>query len=237
MFIREICLLVNDLDLILEEFEVQDGKRARRRGVGRIFSGDGKRDRRGLLERSVLLSIRGLNLLAQEPLIYGPNEYYDSMRKRLNDNEWAVREELRHDSTTLTLFLEAECRLLRDLGVSGNAVGRIRDALEGAIQETSVDRESLEAQVRSRLQEQMGSLIQELTGELNRLYDDDRHEKLIARLAGVFEALGGALVVAGNAAVGAIGTPVTAGISLVGAAVSTAVGTEVISRGVDRARS
>lgn len=159
------------------------------------------------------------------------------MRARLNDNEWAVREELRHDSTTLRLFLAAECRLLRDLGVSDNAVGRIRDAIEGAIQETSEDRESLEGQMRSRLQEQMGSLIQELTNELNRLYDDGRHEKLIAQLAGVFEALGGALVIAGNAAVGAIGTPVTAGISLIGAAVSTAVGTEVISRGVDRARS
>jgi hypothetical protein len=237
VFVQEICLIVNDLELILEEFEVQDGKRDRRRGLRRMVSGDGKRDRRHLLERSVLLSVRGLKLLAQEPFIYDPDEYYDTMRARLDENEWAVREELRHDSTTLKLFLEAECRLLRDLGVSGNAVGRLRDAIEGAIQETSQDRESLEAQVRSRLQEQMGSLIQELTDELSRLYDDDRHEKLIARLAGVFEALGGALVVAGNAAVGAIGTPVTAGISLVGAAVSTAVGTEVISRGVDRARS
>ena len=147
-----------------------------------------------------------------------------------------MREEHRHDSTTLTLFLAAECRLLGDLGVSDNAVGRIRDALEGAIRETSEDRETTEEQMRSRLREQIRSLIEELTAELNRLYDDSPDKKLIARLAGVFETLAGALIIAGNAAVGAIGTPVTAGVSLVGAAVLTAAGTEVISRGVNRAR-
>ncbi len=83
----------------------------------------------------------------------------------------------------------------------------------------------------------MQSLIETLTGELDRLYDDTRHKKLVARLAGVFETLGGALLVAGNAAAGAIGTPVTAGLSAAGAAVSTAAGVEVISRGVDRAKS
>jgi hypothetical protein len=221
LFVIEISQMVNDLDLFLDEFEVQDDKRNRRR----------------LLERSVLLSIRGLNVLVQEPFIGSTNEYFQTMRARLNDNELAAREELRHDSTTLTLFLAAECRLLGDLGVSDNAVGRIRDALERAIRETSENRETTEEQMRSRLREQIRSLIEELTGELNRLYDDSRHKKLIGRLAGVFETLAGALIIAGNAAVGAIGTPVTAGVSLAGAAVSTAAGTEVISRGVDRAKS
>jgi hypothetical protein len=155
----------------------------------------------------------------------------------LSDNEWAVREELRHDSTTLTLFLAAECRLLRDLGVSDSAVDRIRDSLEKAIREASEDRVTSEEQMRIRLQGQMWELAGELSDELNRLYDDARHKKLIDRLTGVFETLAGALVIAGNAAVGAVATPVTAGLSLVGAAVSTAAGTEVISRGVDRAKS
>jgi hypothetical protein len=221
LFVIEIPQIVNDLDLLLDEFEVQDDKRNRRR----------------LLERSVLLSIRGLNVLTREPFIENPDEYLVSMRGRLNDNVWAVQEELRHDSTTLTLFLAAECRLLGDLGVSDKAVGRIRDTLEEAFREIPADRETFQAQMRHRLQERMESLIAELTAELDRLFDDNRHEKLIARLTGVFEALGGALVVAGNAAVGAAGTPVTAGISLVGTAVSTAAGTEIISRGVDRARS
>lgn len=58
VFVEEICLMVNDLDLFLEEFEVQDGKRNRRRSLKRFVPGDGKQDRRRLLERSVLLSIR-----------------------------------------------------------------------------------------------------------------------------------------------------------------------------------
>jgi hypothetical protein len=221
LFVIEISQIVNDLNLLLDGFEVQDNKR----------------DRRSLLERSVLLSIRGLEILRQEPLIDNTNEYFVTMRSRLSDNEWACREELRHDSTTLKLFLGAECRLLGDLGVSDNAVSRIRDALERAVREVSEDRESLENEMRSRLKEQMSSLIAELTGELNRLYDDTRHEKLISRLVGVFETLAGALIIAGNAAVGAVGAPATAGISLVGAAVSTAAGTEVISRGIDQAKS
>jgi hypothetical protein len=222
LFVIEISQIVNDLDLLLDEFEVQDNKR----------------DRHRLLERSVLLSIRGLKILLQEPLIERTDEYFETMPRRLNDNEWAAREELRHDSTTLRLFLAAECRLLGDLGVSDDAVDRIRGALERAIWEASEDRESLENEMRPRhLREQMFSLIEELTGELNRLYDDTRHKKLIARLTGVFETLAGALIIAGNAAVGAAGTPVTAGLSVVGAAVSTAAGTEVISRGIDRAKS
>jgi hypothetical protein len=221
LFVIEISHVVNDLDLLLDEFEIQDSKRNRRR----------------LLERSVLLSIRGLNILVAEPLIGDAREYLEAMHSRLDFNEEAVLEELRHDSTTLRLFLAAECRLLGDLGVSVNAVGRIRGALEGAIRETSQDGGAAEEQMGSRLREQMWLLIEELTHELNRLYDDRRHKKLIARLAGVFETLAGALVIVGNAAVGAIASPVTAGVSQIGTAVSTAVGTEVISRGVERAKS
>jgi hypothetical protein len=87
------------------------------------------------------------------------------------------------------------------------------------------------------LRDRMQSLVETLTNELDRLYDDARHKQLISRLAGVFETLGGALVVAGNAAAGAIGAPVTAGLSAAGAAVSSAAGVEIISRGVDRAKN
>jgi hypothetical protein len=231
LLVKEISQMVNDLDLLLDDFEVQDDKRNRGR----------------LLERAVLLSIRGLNVLAQEPFVTSPTDYLLTMQERLDHNPWKVQEELRHDSTTLTLFLVAECRLLGDLGVSESAVNRIRDALEGAIWEFPLDRLTQEPphigeiweryEFTEDIRDRMQSLIETLTGELDRLYDDTRHKKLVARLAGVFETLGGALLVAGNAAAGAIGTPVTAGLSAAGAAVSTAAGVEVISRGVDRAKS
>jgi hypothetical protein len=230
LFVREISQMVNDLDLILDDFEVQDDKRNRGR----------------LLERAVLLSIRGLNVLVQEPFVTDPDQYLAAMQERLNRNPWAVQEEIRHDSTTLTLFLAAECRLLNDLGVSESAVSRIRNALEGAIREFPLDRESRESpyvgQIREPseylqdLKDRMQSLIEILTGELDRLYDDTRHKKLIARLAGVFETLGGALIVAANAAAGGAAAPATGGLSAAGAALSAAAGVEVISRGVDRAK-
>jgi len=232
LFVREISLMVNDLDLLLDDFEVQDDKRNRGR----------------LLERAVLLSIRGLNVLVQEPFVTNPDEYLMVMQERFDQNPWVVQEELRQDSTTLTLFLAAECRLLSDLGVSESAVSRIRGALEGAIRgfpaEEEIATESPHAgeiweptDYGESLRGRMQSLIETLTHELDRLYDDDRHRKLIARLAGVFETLGGALLVAGNAAAGAVGTPVTAGLSAIGAAVSSAAGIEIISRGVDRAKN
>lgn len=211
MFVKELALIVNDLDLLLDEFEVVDRKR----------------DSRRLLERAVLLSIRGIAIMLREPLIEGVDGYLESMEARLDNNAWAIAEELRHDSTTLELFLAAECRLLQDIGLSDSAVARIRNALEGTIREGSSKPEELRGR--------MTSLLNELTAELSRLYDSDRHRKLISQLAGVFEALGGALVIATNVSVGALGAPVSAGVTLVGAAVSTAAGTEVISRGVDRA--
>ena len=70
LFVIQISQMVNDLDLFLDEFEVQDDKRNRRR----------------LLERSVLLSIRGLNVLVEEPFMGSTNEYFETMRARLNDN-------------------------------------------------------------------------------------------------------------------------------------------------------
>jgi hypothetical protein len=84
LFVKEISQMVNDLDLLLDDFEVQEDKRNRGR----------------LLERAVLLSIRGLKVLVQEPFVTSPTDYLVTMQGRLNNNPWAVQEELRHDSTT-----------------------------------------------------------------------------------------------------------------------------------------
>jgi hypothetical protein len=227
LFVIQIALLVNDLDQLLDEFEVEDNKE----------------DRRRLLERSLLLSIRGLDLLQQEPLVASPDTYLASMRKRVSDEEWAASEALRHDETTLRLFLTAECRLLASLGVSETAVSRIRNSLEGAIREVgdtiweAAKNDRIAEQMQSGFQKDIQAVVDQLTAELNQLYKDDRHKKLIGRLAGVFSILGGVLVIATNAAVGTAGAPATMGVTAVGAALSTAAGGEVISRGVDLAKA
>jgi hypothetical protein len=73
-----------------------------------------------------------------------------------------------------------------------------------------------------------------LEEEARRL-DDESYRVILRRLLGVFEALGGALVVGANAAVGAAGAPVSGGLSAAGAAMSAVCGTEMFSRGAKRA--
>jgi hypothetical protein len=119
-------------------------------------------------------------------------------------------------------------RLLADLGLSESAVARIRDSLESAIYEGQRGSDLVEPA--------MTTLIADLSAELRRLHQDQRHEHLMSRVLGVFETLGGAMVVAANAAAGLPGAPLTGGVTVVGAAVSIAAGTEVISRGIDRAK-
>lgn len=204
--------MANDLADLLDQWEVSDDKKEKRR----------------LLERSVLLSMRSVQVLAQEPLVEDPERYLESITRRHCDNLWGIAEEIRHDYTTVTLFLGSECRMLQDLGLSPVAVQRLRDALERAIMEARRRPEELRGRI--------DKLLAELRDELRGLYDDRRHERLMSRVVGVFEALGGALVIAANAAAGAAGAPASGGLTIVvGVPLSAAVGTEVISRGVDRA--
>jgi hypothetical protein len=226
LFVSQIVLIQNDLDLLLDEAELE-GK---------------KRDRTRLLERSLLLSIRGLELLREEPLIEDAEQNLEDMWRRADGNIWRVAEELRQDSTTLKLFLGSECQLLRYLGLSEGSVARINDSLRRAIREgqalsTLVNGPTLLATSSSDgLRNQISSLVDELVSELNQIYRDDRHRALVSKLVGVFETLGGALVVAGNTAVGAAAAPATVGLSVVGAGVSTILGAEIVSRGIDRAK-
>jgi hypothetical protein len=210
MLVREISQAANDLDLMLDEYQVTPGRR----------------DRRRLLERGTLLSIRGVELLVREPFIQDPENYLYSMSYRLDANVAGIVEELRHDSTTLQVFLSAEVRLLQDLGLTPATADRIRQAMQQAI----IDG------IRSPdgLAERLDVLLDDLRSALDRLYDDDEHQRMWRRLTGVLQVLGGALVIAGNAVVGAAATPVSAGVTAGGAAVSTVAGAEVITRGVDR---
>jgi predicted regulator of Ras-like GTPase activity (Roadblock/LC7/MglB family) len=58
---------------------------------------------------------------------------------------------------------------------------------------------------------------------------------MLRTLTGVLQALAGALVVGADAVVGAAAAPVTAGISIFGAAASGALGTDLFNRGTSRA--
>jgi hypothetical protein len=81
----------------------------------------------------------------------------------------------------------------------------------------------------------LSDLVKTLEGEFERLEDESRHDAVIRKLVGVFEALGGALVVGVDAVAGAAATPVTGGLSLIGAGASGVLGTEAVSRGAKRA--
>lgn len=80
-----------------------------------------------------------------------------------------------------------------------------------------------------RLRALLGSL-EESMGELG---EEIRDEEIRRRLIGVLEVLGGGLIVGADTAVGVGAIPVTFGLSTVGAAVSVAAGTELLSRGAE----
>lgn len=225
MFVREISMIAVDLDDLLDQYETEDSKK----------------DKRRLLERSLMLSIRGLTLLGREPLIASTRARLNNMRSQFSDNVQDVLEELRQDSTTLELFLGAECRLLEDLGLNEAAIARIRTAMERSVEEGKALSRAQGEDAPWLDSSALASGIEELVGileyEFRTLYDDERHTKLLKRLIGVFEVLGGALIVAGNAAAGAAAAPATVGLSTLGAAASTAIGTDVLGRGMDQVRN
>jgi hypothetical protein len=186
-----------------------------------------RKNRRQLMELAVLSSLRAIRVLEEEPFVVDPDRYLAELEERSDYNLAQVREELREDTVRLRLFLEAECRLLLDLGVSQRAVDRIRRDLAAR---ALGDPEQVE-DMRSALNE----LLATLDSELEHLDDDESHGRLLRRLVGVLEALGGALVVGADAAAGAAGAAASAGLTVAGAGISGAFGTETFTRGVRRA--
>jgi hypothetical protein len=207
----EVAIAANQVEVTLDELLVLGNKK----------------NRRQYLELAVLASVRGLRILADEPFVLDPDAYLTELVERHGFNRESVRAELSEDTRRLRLFLEAECRLLRDLGVSERATARIRKDLGGLIQSSPEDVAGLSGL--------LSDLVKTLEGEFERLEDESRHDAVIRKLVGVFEALGGALVVGVDAVAGAAATPVTGGLSLIGAGASGVLGTEAVSRGAKRA--
>ncbi|HEV3313279.1 MAG TPA: hypothetical protein VG815_22445 [Chloroflexota bacterium] len=213
MVVREISLIANDLDQLIDDYEIP---------------GIRKKEKDRLLEKGLVLSLRGLELLRQEPLMSNPSRYLEQIRAEMDINPYQVARDLRQDSTTLTFFLEAETRLLMDLGLTEDTASQIRSALEEVLQDDKLEPRDVSRRI--------GQLMTDLRAELGRVHNNRRHDRILDRLMGVLETLGGGILIAANAAFVGPGTVLTGPLSPAGAAVSIAGGTEVIGRGVDRAR-
>ena len=173
-----------------------------------------KREKERILEKGLVLSLRGLELLREEPLMSNPSRYLEQIRAEMNINPYQVIRDLRQDSTTLTFFLEAETRLLMDLGLTEDTASQIRSALEEVLQDDTLE----PGDVSRRLDR----LMTNLRTELVRIHNNRRHDQTLDRLIGVLEVLGGGVLIAANAAFVAPGTVLSGPLSPAGAAVSIA---------------
>jgi hypothetical protein len=140
-----------------------------------------------------------------------------------------VREAMRQDRALVAAFVTAECRLLEDMGVHPSAVNKIRNDLELAVARILTD-QTVSNREQSRYE--LENLSDLLGRQLSRVQGDAEHREQIKKLRGVLLALGGGVVVISNALVGTGAAPVTGGLSVAGAALSGAVGEEMISAGV-----
>ncbi len=208
MILQQVRDEMNQVNWVLDQFE-SDHRRRR-----------GKRERRELLEMAARASIRGVAVLVEEQWT---NDLGVS-----DDDVYRSLETMRQDQALLRAFVVTECRLLTDIGVSPEAVDRVRDSLENVL--LTLDGPVSFEQSTEKLLGLLGTLQRDLE-EL----ESEAHDELVKdRLIGVIEALAGGLIVGGDTAAGTAGAPVTFGLSVVGAAVSVAAGTELMGRGAQR---
>jgi hypothetical protein len=208
MVLQQVRDEMNQVNWVLDQFE-SDHRRLR-----------GKRERRELLEMAARASIRGVAVLVEEQRTSDLGVSDDDVYRSL--------EMMRQDQALLRAFVAAECRLLTDIGVSPSAVERVRDSLENVL--LTLDGLVNPEQSTNRLR----GLLEILQQDLAQL-EAAAHDELVRdRLIGVIQALAGGLIIGGDTAAGTAGVPVTFGLSAVGAAVSVAAGTEMMSQGAQR---
>lgn len=222
MICDQLTLIANDLAKVLDEWEL----------LGRERSAAARRERRRLLQRAILLSLRGLELVGDEEMFGDPKRFQDTLLTRFGGDPWEDAHRVSPDPVALRLFLAAECRLLRDLGLSGAAIDRLYEALEAALD--VVWQGGGSAEDLWRVSEGVAEARSQLEQQLSRLSDEDHDDQVRDRIHRLFELLGGALVVAGDVAVVGPTAPVTGGLSAGGAALSVAVGVEAVKAGLQR---
>jgi hypothetical protein len=178
-----------------------------------------------LLHRATLASIRGIEALREDVSTREPLPPESEITRE-------AREMLRQDNALVRQFVKAECRLLEDMGVDHKAVNRISSDLNASLGRILLDT-TLQSQ--ETVESQLDYLVQNLRHELQVLSTKAEHRELIRKLEGVLVALAGGMVVTSNALIAAGTIPVTGGLSVVGAALSGAVGQDLVTRGIDRA--
>lgn len=223
MVVIEVALVTNELADLLDRWDQP----------GRGKTAPGREERRRLLERAIALSLRGLALLSSDEMFREPAAYMGRLDEQFRRSPWEAAREVHQDLTTLRLFLAAERRLLRDLGLSDAALDRLQGPLEAALDAVLGGRGS-EADLRG-LPEALEAARGQLAQELSRLSGEDRHDQVWDRIRRIFDVLGGALVVVGDVAVVAPTAPVTGGLSAAGAALSVAVGVQAVKTGLESA--
>jgi hypothetical protein len=179
-----------------------------------------------LLHRAAFASIRGIEALREDARTREP-------LPPPSEINWELRDTLRQDDALIKQFVNTECRLLEDMGVDPKAVNRIRLNLDISLRQVLQD---ATLQSRESVDSQLGSLVESLQNELHVLATKAEHRELIRHLQGVLVALAGGMIVTSNALIGAGAVPVTAGLSIPGAALSAAVGQDLVTRGIDIAR-
>ena len=122
--------------------------------------------------------------------------------------------------------------MLSDLGVDRGVVERIEADLNSSVADILHD-ETLQAN--GVIEARLLGLIQMLESAMSEIESREDNRQSLQLLQGVLVALAGGTIVAVNALVGAGAIPVTGGLSIGGAALSGAVGQDLVTRGIDKA--
>ncbi|HVA70435.1 MAG TPA: hypothetical protein VNF08_03830 [Acidimicrobiales bacterium] len=210
MILEQVRSEMNQVNWVLDEFdsvEIRKNDKARKSE---------------LLHMAALASIRGIQALQDDVRTREPFTVEDKFSRD-------VREVMRQDDALVKQFARAECRLLEDLGVSPGSVNRIQTELDASLARILND----EALQPGAVEEQLSQMIASLETAMSHIEDESEHRRFIQKLKGAFVALAGGMVVTSNGLIGAGLAPVTGGISIAGAALSGAVGQDLVTRGID----
>lgn len=230
MILQQVRDEMNQVNWLLDKIEPPAPARGGLRGlwdriVGLKRTADSKREKANLLRMASAASVRGIEALRQDILTREPLPGPD-------DRDRAIREAMRQDEALLHAFTTAECRLLSDLGVDESAVARIRDDLHASVL-IVLNNPDLTPAHREDVASQLAELVERMQREVQLLRVNSDHDELVRQVSGALAVLAGGVIVVSNGLVGAGLTPITGGLSAGGAALSTAVGTDMISRGID----